>query len=48
MSSLEISRLSRRKIEDFDQDFLDAVATIPDEQTPQQIDDAHIDRCQKR
>ena len=40
--------MSRRKREDFDQDFLDAVATIPYEQTPQQVDDARIDRRQKR
>jgi hypothetical protein len=40
--------MPRRTREDFDQDFLDAVAAVPDERTPQQIADAHIDRRQKR
>ena len=40
--------MPRRTREDFDQDFLDAVAVAPDERTPQQIADTHIDRRQKR
>ena len=40
--------MPRRTREDFDQDFLDAVAAAPDERTPQQIADTHIDRRQKR
>ena len=40
--------MPRRKREDFDQDFLDAVTAVPDERTPQQIADAHLDRRQKR
>jgi len=36
--------MPRRTREDFDADFLDAVAAAPDDQTPQQIEDAHIDR----
>jgi hypothetical protein len=39
--------MPRRTREDFDQDFLDAVAAAPDERTPQQIADTHIDRRQK-
>ena len=39
--------LSQRR-EDFHQDFLDVVAAVPDERTPQQIQDAHIDSRQKR
>ena len=38
----------RRSREEFDEDFLDAVAAVPDECTPQQIQDAKIDRRQKR
>ena len=38
----------RRSREEFDEDFLDAVAAVPDERTPQQIQDAKIDRGQKR
>ena len=45
MYSLENATKNR---EDFDQDFRNAVSAIPDERTPQQIDDAHIDRHQKR
>ena len=40
--------MPRRTREDFHQDFLDAVAAVPDERTPQQIADTHIDRRQKR
>ena len=40
--------MPRRRREDFDQDFLDAVAAVPDERTPEQIQDAHIDRRHKR
>ena len=40
--------MPRRTREDFDEDFLDAVAAVPDERTPQQIDDARIDRRLKR
>ena len=40
--------MPRRTREDFDQAFLDAVAVAPDELTPQQIADTHIDRHQKR
>ena len=40
--------MPRRKREDFDQDFLDAVTAVPDNRTPQQIEDAHVDRQQKR
>ena len=38
----------RRSREEFDEDFLDAVAAVSDERTPQQIQDAKIDRRQKR
>ena len=40
--------MPRRKREDFDQDFLDAVTAVPDDRTPQQIEDAHVDRRHKR
>ena len=40
--------MPRRRRENFKEDFLDAVAAVPDERTPQQIQDAHIDRRQKR
>ena len=39
--------MPRRRREAFDQDFLDAVTAVPDERTPQQIQDAHID-CRKK
>ena len=39
--------MPRWKREDFDQEFLDAVSAVPDECTPQQLEDAHVDRRQK-
>ena len=39
--------MPRRKREDFDQDFLDAVTAIPDDRTPQHTADTHVDRRQK-